>query len=60
MEFIVDTTDWEKEIIVTVDKNEHMVQLKLSKRLRNIGLIEAYLKKLKSKFPLHILEVSIR
>ena len=47
MEFIVDTIDSVREIILTVDANEHIVKGKISKKLKNAGLIEVCFNKFK-------------
>ena len=37
--------------MLTVDTNEHVVKGKLSKKLRNLGVVEAYCNKFKSEGP---------
>ena len=51
MESIADTINTGRDIILTMDENEHMVKGKLDKKLKNASSIEAHCNKLKSEGP---------
>ena len=49
--FITDDVDLGREVILTVNANNHVVKVKLTKQLQNLGLVEAYFNDFKHTCP---------